>query len=182
MRRNIEKAKKKPDRKLHGCQLGDEYLRINSRLTVDPVFENAVVKLQEQQANQLTDAEKFVVQDLRKNVENSSDSEDDNDNSISKQLNKRRRFDENDQYMSADFVLGSIAEVERIWSIAIHILSDVRNRLKPLIFEAILFLKYNSQYWGDLLVAQAIRASISEKVKKRLDELEEQNEYASMTG
>lgn len=46
--------------------------------------------------------------------------------------------------------------------------------MKPIMFEAIMFLKYNSRFWGEKIVAEALRASIFERSKRRLQEHDEQ--------
>ncbi len=48
----------------------------------------------------------------------------------------------------ATFILGSAAEVERLWSVAKNVLKDNRKSMTPLLFEALLFLKVNNSYWG----------------------------------
>ena len=45
-------------------------------------------------------------------------------------------------------VLGSAAEVECVWSMAGHVLTEHRALLSPLIFELIMYLKFNSPVWG----------------------------------
>jgi hypothetical protein len=52
---------------------------------------------------------------------------------------------------------GSSAEVERLWSVAKYILTDHRKRLTPQLFEALLFLKQNKDFWGLTEVVEAIR-------------------------
>ena len=66
LQRGITKAVRKPFWKLHNCKLGDEYIRPHSHLTTDPDFESGIVKLQDGEANQLTDAEKTAVRMLEK--------------------------------------------------------------------------------------------------------------------
>ena len=50
-------------------------------------------------------------------------------------------------YMNVDFICGSAAEVERLWSIAKHILSSTRSRMTPHLLQALIFLKVNHEYW-----------------------------------
>ncbi len=45
-------------------------------------------------------------------------------------------------------ILGSAAEVERLWSAAKHVMTVDRARLSPLVFECIMYLKYNDDLWG----------------------------------
>lgn len=48
----------------------------------------------------------------------------------------------NEVYINCDFIYGSCAEVERLWSLANYILTDERKgNMSPVMFEAILFLK-----------------------------------------
>lgn len=57
--------------------------------------------------------------------------------------------------MNFSFILGSVAEVERLWSIAGNILSNNRKKMSPLFFESLLFLKVNRNYWDLALVLEA---------------------------
>ena len=57
--------------------------------------------------------------------------------------------------MNSDFILGSVAEIERLWSICKFILSDTRSRLEPQIFEALVYLKVNRHLWDIQLVEDA---------------------------
>jgi hypothetical protein len=43
---------------------------------------------------------------------------------------------------------GSAAEVERVWSMAGHVLTKHCSTMSPLVFELIMYLKYNSRPWG----------------------------------
>lgn len=62
--------------------------------------------------------------------------------------------------MNADFVLGSVAKVERLRSQARHLLTDNRKKCSPILVEAILFLKVNARYWDVALVAEAMLKKI----------------------
>ena len=48
----------------------------------------------------------------------------------------------------------SAAEVERIWSRACHVLTRERSTMAPIMFEAIMFLKYNKRLWGLVDIGQ----------------------------
>ena len=54
-----------------------------------------------------------------------------------------------------DFICGSAAEIDRLWSIAKYILTDTRSRLTSAMFETILFLKTNEEYWDMAMVMEA---------------------------
>ena len=72
--------------------------------------------------------------------------------------------------MNCDFVLGSTAEIERLWSVAKNIMSGKRTSMNPLLLESLLFLKQNKDYWDLLLVSAAMNSARSERVKSRVRE------------
>jgi hypothetical protein len=50
--------------------------------------------------------------------------------------------------LNCNFIYGSCAEVERLWSIAWHILTNQKmGKLSPTVFEALIFLKLNKRLW-----------------------------------
>ena len=63
-----------------------------------------------------------------------------------------------DKYINCDFILGSAAEIERVWSTAGLIMTSRRKGTSPLTLEALLFLEYNKDYWWDcpILVQKAM--------------------------
>ena len=44
-------------------------------------------------------------------------------------------------------ILGSASEVERVWSSAGHIMTKDCSSMSPIVFEAIMYLKYNRRLW-----------------------------------
>ena len=48
-----------------------------------------------------------------------------------------------------DHIIGSAAEVERLWSIARYFLTTSRTKMAPIVFEAILFLRMNRALWDE---------------------------------
>ena len=72
--------------------------------------------------------------------------------------------------MDCDFILGSAAEVERLWSIANHVLTDERKKTSPLMLEALLFLRVNIRLWDIHTVKQAYHMSRNERVDKNIEE------------
>ena len=62
------------------------------------------------------------------------------------------------QYMNVDFILGSCAMVEWLWSLANYIMVDERKAMSPIMLEAVLFLKVNNRFWDIHVVRQAMRA------------------------
>ena len=80
-------------------------------------------------------------------------------------------------YKNIDFICGCAAEVERLWSICKYILTNVRSRLTPNLFEALVFLKVNHEYWDARSVQVAYDNSLngvqSSKVQSMVNDDEE---------
>ena len=72
--------------------------------------------------------------------------------------------------MNCDFILGSAAEVERLWSIATNVLTDERKNTSPLMLEALLFLRVNERLWDASTVKQAINMALNDRIEKKLQE------------
>ena len=72
----------------------------------------------------------------------------------------------NQDYINADFVIGTNDDVERFFSICKHVLTDQRGSLTPLMFECIVFLKINNNLWGASDVALASKKDNSDKEEK----------------
>jgi hypothetical protein len=60
-------------------------------------------------------------------------------------------------YHNCDFILGSVAEVERLWSLARHVLTDTRVSTQVVNVEALLYLKINAALWDISDVVSAMR-------------------------
>ena len=60
-----------------------------------------------------------------------------------------------DSYVNCDYILGSAAEVERLWSLASYVLQDHRSSMTPMNLEALLFLKVIIEFWDVNTVDQA---------------------------
>jgi hypothetical protein len=82
---------------------------------------------------------------------------------------KRKQRDEikYGEYRNCDFILGSGAEIERVWSAAEKILVPARFSSHSLLLEAILFLRFNENYWTQLAVTQAAMAVRKDNSNKR---------------
>lgn len=95
-----------------------------------------------------------------------SSEEDDILKDISKDNVKKKEHQ--GDYMNADFILGSVAEVERLWSLAKCALPCHRKSCTPMLTESLLFLKVNKNYWGQSLVCEAMKKRISDKVAAQM--------------
>lgn len=93
---------------------------------------------------------------------------------------KRRRLEPDHPYMNVGFILGSSAEIERLFSIAGGILADHRQNMTPLLFETLVFLKVNRGYWDFRTVVTAMGNSQSSQVRDRVAEDSEQQILSKM--
>lgn len=66
-------------------------------------------------------------------------------------LKKARKNSDSSIYIALAFILGSVAEVERLWRVARYILSDHRQSLTPQIF-----LKMNERFLDSMLICEAL--------------------------
>ena len=62
-------------------------------------------------------------------------------------------------YGCCDFVLGSTAEIERLWSIVLMHLHGSRNRTTPLMMEAMVFLRVNREFLGNMDIFEAYHSA-----------------------
>ena len=83
---------------------------------------------------------------------------------------QKQQRDNPSGYMNSDFILGSAAEVERLWSIATNVLTDERKKTSPLMLEAVLFVRINSRLWDVQTVKQAVHMSRNERIDQKIQE------------
>ena len=126
-----------------------EYSAPIASIVPKPTFEKAVVKIQSGLEEQLSAAEKDKVSMLRENVEESASQSDSSSTvTMAERLLKKRKTEvTRNQYTNCDFILGSVAEVERLWSISKYVFRENRRSLTPQLFEAVMFLKVNQRFW-----------------------------------
>eukprot|EP00171_Calliarthron_tuberculosum_P007903 IDg7903t1 len=86
-----------------------------------------------------------------------------------RQEKRRKVMLHNQQYKDCGFILGSNAEVERLFSLAGNVYSANRRSMTPQVFEAIVFLKYNRRFWDQDLVSQAVRHAKKEASNQRYE-------------
>lgn len=76
---------------------------------------------------------------------------------LKEKLTKRRKVAIQDKiYIELNFFLGYAAQVERLWSTGKYVLTDHRASMTPELFEPILILREDAQFWNLRLVAQSI--------------------------
>ena len=148
-----------------GCKLKGTHISRNSPKITNPHFVTGVIKIQRNRHATLTVEEKeacesLLAQDANEgggqgqatNQQSSLSLADRMKNRIRKRKAGVMEADHTSPYKNVDFICGSAAEVERLWSIAKYILTDNRARLPPAMFETLLFLKTNDEYWDMAMV------------------------------
>ena len=179
----VDKKKTVPNSSLWDCRLGKYAIGESSRLVTHRFFETAVIKLQRGMAGQLSISEKRAVKSFvvgnEPTFDESDSSEDDDQFTVMDELaRKKRRMQHTTErnYRDASFVLGSVAIVERLWSLARQVLTDHRKRSTPMVTEALLFLKVNHRYWNESLVCEAMDKTKSDRTAGRLAAEQQQSD------
>jgi len=172
---SVELYKNNVSSPLYMCSLGTKYIDTEADISLNPVFESGVVKIQRNEFNLMTDAEKDACSKLileRSVLPDANPTASDHGTSMYQriQMKKRRRIETESTYRNCDFILGSVAEVERLWSVCNALLSDNRKRMSPLVFESIVFLKENRSYWSQSIISKAIEAHRNGELSRLLAE------------
>lgn len=167
---SVLEADKTPDNPLFGCAMVPRYIQDDAAIVSNPHFETGVVKIQALLQHTLTDAEKLAVRDLRRGERDEDavqpvqdgqpaiDPGSQSPSTVARLQEERQMMVQQtaDDYVDCSFILGSVAIVERLWSLSGHILRPERSRLLPINLEALLFLKINKRYWDEHLVQKAL--------------------------
>ncbi len=172
-------------------KFGTLYIASDSNKRPDITFANAVCKMQMRQAHTLTPREKAALDKWLEKPAGGKRKEartTDAPISLADRLSKlvgtgtdagktqnAKGVCMNDSCF--DHVIGSAAEVERLWSIARYVLTANRSSLAPILLEALLFLRMNRDLWNAKTVMEARQAVKSEakdeRLMKKLAELNE---------
>ena len=122
----------------------------DANIVANPVFEKAIMKLQDDSPNELNEEEKqavaylFTVNFEAEDQQQYAETDTDFARSI---IKKRKMTMPVKKYESCKFILPTSDLVERFFSSAGYALSDLRNRLLPSNLELQLFLKVNKRFW-----------------------------------
>lgn len=88
---------------------------------------------------------------------------------MSERLAKRRKVNqESGDYVNLDFILGAVAEVERVFIMAKYVMKENRRIMTPQLFEAIIFLKCNERFWDADLVSDIIHQALVDSSSARV--------------
>ena len=142
----------------HNRKLPGTYIERRSCKLPAPDFVEGIIKIQEGKVMDLTQPEKDAchrVVNPQQQQNEIEESEQDETNSFASRFRdkmKKRKAGvlENSKappYQNVDYICGSVAEVERLWSLCKYILLNTRSRITPHLFEALVFLKVNYDYW-----------------------------------
>jgi uncharacterized protein YcbK (DUF882 family) len=143
-------------------------------------FESAVCKTQGHQEERLSSAEKIAIEKAAKGIVEESEvivQPDGGSPGLAARIRWQEKRSNSSQeepesaYENLDFFLGSAAEIERLWSKAKYAMAYHRKKMSPQLFEILMCLKYNDQFWDDVLIVQAYRNARDQKITKRYEKL-----------
>jgi len=147
-----------PNSHWHESGFQDEYIASDSNKIHHPMFYNGVIKIQSGK-QQLTAEERAAVQCLLVEGADLAATSSAKKLSVAEKLAarkaKKQRVSMFSEYVNIDFIIGSAAEAERLWSEARHVLTAIRSSMTPATFEAIMLLKKNPTFWDGKLTARA---------------------------
>lgn len=151
----------------------------------DETFIRAIIKVQQGKEDELTGEEALVLEPWKLDsiegiTAGAIDEEEEEEELSAFELKVREREQKESRVKSGDAkstyhpalkscVLGSAAAAERVWSMAGKVLTDERSSMSPLVFELIMYLKYNKRLWdiSDVIEANKRRCNESSASKKR---------------
>jgi len=157
-----------------GLELGDGCIGSDCRqIRVSTDFLSGAVKIRDEEYGDMSIEERTACTHLlEEQVEGGEAPVEPPPGSLQARLKaaKRRKMEKRGEKMckSTDFILGSAAEVERLWSVAKLVLSDKRHRSCPVTVEAVLFLRSNRRLWGQDTVKKAMSAEMSSKADEKV--------------
>ena len=145
---------------------GDKYelsylQKTNPIVKNNPVFENAIVKIQGRHEDLLNRSERDTVKIFYK-------SEDDDDNTppptamgyaesiIFHAEDKKRKLEFKSKYRNLSYVVSTSNVCERLFSQAKLVMSSLRQSMHPDTLNMILFLKANRHLWSNALIIEDI--------------------------
>ena len=114
------------------------------------MFGAGVVKICRGQAHSLTNSERVACSRLQKtNIEINNTEEEKSELTTDGEIIARKRRSRECQdgtHVNCGFILGSTAEIERLWSIAKCILTNNQSKMTPVLLKELVFLKTNRKH------------------------------------
>merc|ERR1712188_191242 len=165
---------------LKNCMLQSQWIGRHAQETKRPNkhFRLGVMKIQENKTSTMAGEEKAACASLKlpDPEEPSDDSNSDEELNFSQRQEKKRKMDSKivgDRYCNCDFIYGSSAEIERLWSFAKLTFRGNRMSTSPYMLECMLFLKFNDRFWDVSTVEEAFRIVSNERKKNTIEELQD---------
>ena len=156
-------------------RMGHLYIGTTSFKLPDPHFVSGLIKIQNNDTASMTFAEKGACEKLQNTDVIVQDNTPQQITTLADRMkarSKKRKAgeieDKASSYKNADFICGSAAEVERLWSICKYILSNLRTNLTPIFFESLVYCKINDGYWDIKNVQDAYTHVLRETQNERL--------------
>ena len=178
-----------------------ERLSHDHKLVVAPYFESAVTKIIAKATEDFTDEEKEAARVLlkskwpllyptekrrrrRRNSEDDDEEEEEDETGsptkFLRNLNKERTSKDDSmtsRYLTnLEWIQPTTVLVERLFSKCRHVFTYDRQRLLPRLFEAIIFLKSNQQYWNSKLVQEMMSGLWDERLGREYNSDDEEEE------
>eukprot|EP00171_Calliarthron_tuberculosum_P022099 IDg22099t1 len=151
-----------------------KYLAPDASIVKNKVFESAIVKLLCGKERDLSTSEKRAAASCRLPLSRTAERDETEEDDISEmsyfdQIEaKRRRLNKRAEFLVPNFLPATSCSAERVFSSAKWVLTDVRKRMSPILFEALLFLKVNRRLWDIKTVATAMK--LDENSRYELDD------------
>lgn len=153
----------------------DQYLGINAQIIHSPVFETAIIKIQNCDQNGMSSEETFAVKGLKTQIVTDPLLDNDDDLTFAERALKRKKSNTVSckDYVNTNFVLPTSNDVERFFSKCKRELSFKRRTSGRQSLKALMFLKFNRDLWNLELVHDIVNA----KKDENEDEDDDSSDY-----
>lgn len=142
----------------------NKYLSVHSHIMLNLLFGSAANKIINNREEDLDEIEKESVMSLKVNVHDRNES--DTGNNLTKyermQANRRKIDHSSSAYINCKSIPATSCPLERSFSAEKLILAVLRKHMKQVLFEALLFLKFNRRMWDIKSVASAMKLNCNE--------------------
>lgn len=141
------------------------YLSANADIVQNKIFEKGIVKLQAGRERELTVAERHEIrgylQDATAPVDDESEESDEEDDAIKMHLEYERLKEVKNvqgmsKYRSTKHIACTTNMVERLFSRAKIVMTDLRRSMTPRHLEMLMFLRLNRHLWNEIVVQRAM--------------------------
>lgn len=138
-----------------------DYLHHHANIVNNPDFESGLVKIMARDFLNLSEGERRAIYSLKKvqvDEHSTPSSAVDKEYFEECKSRKRRRLsEEEEQYIDCSFCVATSNTVERLFSACKYVLTDQRKSMSPIMFEALMFLQVNRDFWDLPMLAKAMK-------------------------